>query len=171
MKQELTNATQNKERSSSTENDCDCAPAAGVGGRQKETHTPLTGGGYLDICTEIDSRIEKNVDPRLDELCDMGLGQLWIHIAKHIGVDAFLFVWQVLDKKNISAPPGCYDKARIRVPQFSRYIHYQRNKVIVALSNEGLSTKEIQKRIKTDLCEDITVRHIQRIIKRCKIKA
>jgi len=141
----------------------------GVGGRHRDRGTPTGGGGYLDICSESETAfMEMRDDPRLRELADMGLGSMWLRVADAVGVDNFMRVWLILDEKNMEVPPGLRDQARIRIPLFSRYLRFQRNKLITSLSADH-SPVEIQKIIKASLCEDVSTTHISRIIKKNKV--
>ena len=144
----------------------------GVGGRRIEKAPGAGGGGYLDICKKSGAafHVAGDGDPRLQELMEMGLGALWIRVAHCIGVDRFLTVWEILDEENSNAPPGLRDQVRLRVPLFSRFMRYQRNKLILSLEGEGLPPSEIQRVIKRELCEEVTTRHISRIIEKHKIK-
>lgn len=142
------------------------AGAYGVGGRQSRDPLPTWGGGYLDICT--DSRFQKTApagaaDPRLDELRQIGLPYRWLQVARAIGVDAFLVVWQILDQENHDAT-GQQISARVRVPMFSRYLKFQRNRYVRTLAESGRSPAEIRELVRTELCEELSERHIARII-------
>lgn len=144
------------------------APAAeGVGGRQANPSPPPGGGGYLAICTVLNFRPAgdpKKIDPRLDELKKMGLQHSWVRVAEEIGFDAFLSVWRILD-----ADPSSYGGGgRLEIPlrAYSSYLRYQRNRYIETLSEMGCDAKEIRERLKDQLRERISLRHISRIQKR-----
>lgn len=138
------------------------AHGQGVGGRHTGTPRPTEGGGYLDIYTK-----SRAPDPRLAELLEMGLSKQWLRVAERIGVDAFLATWQILDEFNND---GYQNKRRLRVPLYSRYWRYQRNKVVYALSDAGLSIDEIKARARSDLGEELSKSHISILIKRRKNK-
>jgi hypothetical protein len=141
----------------------------GVGGRQGDPRPGSGGGGYLDICSNSESDVlAVDADPRFRELEEMGLGSIWLRAAKAVGIDNFLRLWVILDEKNMQVPPGLRDQARIRVPMFSRYERYQRNKLIASLSDNH-NPAEIQKIIKKNLGEKVTTTHISRIIKKNKV--
>lgn len=141
----------------------------GVGGRHEDRATPAGGGGYLDVCSKTDSAFQATADdPRIRELADMGLGSTWLRVAGAVGIENFMRVWLILDERNMEVPPGLRDQARIRVPLFSRYLRFQRNKLIISLSADHSPT-EIQKIIKVKLCEDVSTTHISRIIKKNKV--
>ena len=141
--------------------------AQGVGARPTSNHLRLERGGYLDICTGFESPVgaaEKNArDPRIDELREMGLGYHWIQAAERIGFSAFLELWQTLDEQLAG------DARRdVYVPQFRAFRAYQRNRFIRALSDEGLSPKEIRSRLQAELRESPSIRHILRVIGGCR---
>jgi len=154
-------------------NDKDTRPgldSAGVGGRQEHRCTPNRGGGYLDICKKSEKAIYEKMlnDSRIDELKAHGLSDTWIEVAEDIGYDQFIRIWQILDKKNINK--GHHDNARIRIPIFAQFLKFQRNKYILHLSEIGHSPEEIKNILKKDLCEDLTIRHINRLLLKGTIK-
>ncbi|MFZ5621134.1 MAG: hypothetical protein ACOY5W_08955 [Pseudomonadota bacterium] len=159
---------ENRSRSSSagmTGLDAAGSGLAGVGGRQAQGRTAAGGGGSPDNCSdfEIHGRGQKNrgaTDPRLDELREMGMRPRWIHIAEQIGVDAFLVLWRLLDE-NPPNMPGT--TVYVSMPRFTRYLRYQRNRFVEVLVQEGLSARDIQRQVRRELCEDISIRHIDRI--------
>lgn len=142
----------------------------GVGGRREHDPSPRRGGGYLDVCTKNAGAFYEKMltDKRISDLRRHGLADIWIEIAERIGYDAFLQMWQILDKKNIDA--GICDNNRIRVPVFSRFIKFQRNKYICQLDALGKSPKTIKHIIKTELSENLSTTHIYRILVKAKLK-
>ena len=102
----------------------------GVGGRQKETHMPPNRGGYLDNCTHSDF-----LDPRIEELRQIRLPQMWIDMANAIGIDSFLKVWEMLDSAS--------EDRELYIPAHSKYLKLQRDLAIQQLSREGHSGAEI----------------------------
>jgi hypothetical protein len=159
----------NKKRSSALGNGKRCPYTddmfGGVGGRQALPNPIHRGGGYQNICTILNfdaSAARKKNDPRLHEINEMGLQQVWIDIAEEIGVDDFLKIWRRLD----SAPEAIDDGGRILIPirSYSRFLRYQRNRYIEALSDMGKKPQEIQAILKSELCEKISVRHILRLV-------
>lgn len=141
--------------------------AVGVGGRQGDSVRPPGGGGYLDICTVLNFAPpgeQKKRDPRMEELKKMGLQQSWLRVAEEIGVDAFLRTWRILD-----GDPGNYgDSGRLKIPlrRYSSYLKFQRNRYIETLMQANCSAQEIRERLKRQLCEQISLRHISRIQKK-----
>lgn len=137
----------------------------GPGGRQGQVTQSDRGGGYQNICTVLNfdkKNGQKNCDPRLDELNQMGLQRVWLVIAEQIGVDNMLMLWRIIDSDQSSIG----DDGRLLVPirSYSTYLRYQRNRYIESLNNMGLTPPEIQKKLKDQLCEQISIRHISRLI-------
>ncbi|PHS71957.1 MAG: hypothetical protein COB22_05940 [Cycloclasticus sp.] len=133
----------------------------GVGGRHKETKTPVGVAGYLDNCTN-SGYLKKSFfdDPRISELREMGLSRHWVDIAESIGFDSFIVVWQKLSDHDDTRSSKC----SIYVPRFAGWIKYQRNRVIISLRSSGFSYSDIQDQIKVDLGERVSVSHIKRIV-------
>jgi hypothetical protein len=136
-----------------------------VGGRQEMPAEASGGGGYQNICTVLnfDPRAaEKKRDPRLEELREMGLQRIWLDIAEKIGVDAFLSMWRILDSDQTSIE----NSGRLMVPirAYGTYLRYQRNRYVEALSEMGYSPPEIRQKLKEQLCEHISIRHISRLV-------
>ncbi len=142
------------------------APVEGVGGRHGSRSPTGQGGGYQDICTALNTPLEKKSDARLAELRDVGLSRVWLTVAEVIGVDAFLDAWKVLDQQATHINPG---QREIYVPLFASYLRFQRNRFILALADHGTSVDEIRRKVRTVLCEDISARHITRILAKFKI--
>lgn len=140
--------------------------AGGVGARQGGLPTSPGGGGYLGTCIDPNSgqnvRFEKNRDSRLDELAAMGLPAIWLRVATLLGFDAFLAMWRVLDSDpSLRGDDGLL---QIKMRSYRSYLRFQRNRYIEALSRQGKTTAEIQERVKMDLLERISRRHILRIM-------
>lgn len=101
-------------------------------------------------------------DPRLEELREMGLQRIWLEVAEKIGVDAFLAVWRILDSDQTSIE----NSGRLMVPirAYSTYMRYQRNRYVESLSEMGLTPPQIRQKLKEQLCEQISIRHISRLV-------
>lgn len=135
-----------------------------VGGRQAPAPSPAGGGGYQNICTVLNfdaSAAEKKRDPRLEELRQMGLQRIWCEVAEVIGVDALLKMWRILD----SDPESIGDNGRLILPlcRYNTFLRYQRNRYIETLAEMGEKPRDIQRILKAQLCEEISLRHISRI--------
>jgi hypothetical protein len=50
------------------------------------------------------------------------------------------------------------------VPRFSTYERYQRNRWIRALAASGMKAAQIRAAIARELCEYVSIRHIDRVI-------
>lgn len=136
-----------------------------VGGRHRSTHPLPGGGGYQDVCNKNQSPLgQKKIerDPRLDELKDMGLAPHWIAIAEAIGVDNYMTTWQILDNAKHVEDVG--SGLRVWVPRFRLFLRYQRNRVIQSMGNDGVNAKDIRIWLKKMLGEEVSVRHIVRVI-------
>jgi hypothetical protein len=135
----------------------------GVGGRQGQGTPPPWGGGYQDNCIPLNfGAPKKNRDPRVDEFYAMGLPQMWLDVVDAIGVDAFLAVWRILD-----AHPNNYEDNGMKlvpIRRYSSYLKYQRNRYIEALVAQGLTTHDIKRRLESQLCETVSIRHITRLV-------
>lgn len=136
----------------------------GVGARHKASQPPVGVGEYLDICSISDSdftaSIRKN-DPRIKSLRDMKIGATWVRIAEEIGFEAFMGLWKIL---------GQDESTRIRMPPYTKWARYQRNLLIKQLASDGYRSDQIKQRVKRELCEDVSLRHIARILEKSKVK-
>ncbi|MFN2309672.1 MAG: hypothetical protein ABR553_08035 [Gammaproteobacteria bacterium] len=90
----------------------------------------------------------------------MGMHPRWLRIAEEIGIDAFLSMWRLLDENPPNMPGST---VYVSMPRFTRFLRYQRNRFIEALVVAGVGSPEIKKRVAVELCEDVSVRHIDRI--------
>lgn len=133
----------------------------GVGARQGHDQPTAGGGGYLDECTP--SQLWE--EARLRELAEMGLPQVWLDVAREIGYDPFMRMWRVLDSA-VELRSDSESMIEVQLRRFSSFQRYQRNRFIEALVNMGLSTTEIQNRVKRELGEELSVRHLVRLAAR-----
>lgn len=166
-------------------------PEHGVGARQGQGQARPGGGGYLSGCTppEVGQRALKKiarkiprfghgdngapVDPReaalLDELDAMGLSRVMLQVAHTIGFDNFMAMWRILDGAHEAIAEndsGIY----IRLQRLSAYRRYQRNRFIEAMAAVGMSHPEISRSVKRDLGEDVSDRHIWRLMAGGRVK-
>lgn len=107
------------------------------------------------------------MDPReaalLDELDAMGLSRVMLQVAHAIGFDNFMAMWRILDNSYESIADndsGIY----VRLQRLSAYRRYQRNRFIEAMVGMGLSQPEISRAVKRDLGEEVSDRHIWRLM-------
>jgi hypothetical protein len=135
----------------------------GVGARHRTSLRPIRGGGYQDICTVSQIR-PRSTDARLQELEAIGISDPWLSIARTVGVDQFLAIWEILDAENAGVARGGRQKVRVWIPLYATYLRHQRNRYIKQLAAESLRPQQIQKRVRSELCEHISLRHIARII-------
>ncbi|HLP99413.1 MAG TPA: hypothetical protein VK149_13330 [Sideroxyarcus sp.] len=110
------------------------------------------------------SAAEKKRDPRLDELNRMGLQRCWLDVAEEIGVDAFLRLWRRLDR----AIEAKDDGGRLLIPirKYKIYLKFQRNRYIEELDAQGVSPADIKRTLEKQLCEQISIRNISRILQK-----
>ncbi len=160
-------------------------PGHGVGARQGQGHALAGGGGYLDGCTPPEvaygasKKIAKkfpvraDLDPReaalLAELDAMGLSRVLLQVAHTIGFDHFMAMWRILDgsyEAMADNDSGIY----MRMPRMAAYKRYQRNRFIEALVQLGWSQPEISRAVKRDLGEDVSDRHIFRLMEGGRVK-
>lgn len=139
----------------------DLVHGQGVGARHSTVTAPPGGGGYLDECTP--SQLWE--EARLRELAEMGLPQVWLDVAREIGYDPFMRMWRVLDSA-VELRSDSESMIEVQLRRFSSFQRYQRNRFIEALVNMGLSTTEIQNRVKRELGEELSVRHLVRLAAR-----
>lgn len=156
-----------------------------VGARQGQGKAQPGGGGYLDECTppEVDYGGSKKIarkfsaradmDPReaalLAELDAMGLSSVMLQIAGTIGFDHFMEMWRILDATHEAIAEndsGIY----VRLPRVRAYERYQRNRFIEAMAAMGMKQPEIQRSVKRDLGEEVSDRHISRLMAGGRIK-
>jgi len=143
------------------------ATISGVGGRQGKSPPPVEGGGYQNVCAVLNfgkNAAQKKRDPRLDELRQMGLQRVWLDGAEAIGVDNLLKLWRIIDSDSASIG----DNGRLIPPicRYSTFLRYQRNRYIETLDGLGLSPSEIREKLSNQLCEEISLGHIYKIIRR-----
>ena len=134
------------------------AAAEGVGGRQSVGLGRRRGGGYLDSCNPP----KFAGDPRLGELRAMGLAPVWLHVAETIGHEAFIAMWRIVDAEPTFRRDS--DNLMMLLRPFRSYLRFQRNRYIESLHAQGRSLSEIQELVKRNLCEEIGLRHIRRLV-------
>lgn len=132
----------------------------GVGARQESPPAPARGGGYLDICSVSEARFPARMGR--DELRRMGLSRMWLDVADVVGPEQFLRVWQVIDQHAAED----YGNLRIRIPRFSRFLRFQRNRYIRTLAQAGYSVAEIQQRVQRELGASLHVESVRKLVYR-----
>lgn len=163
------------------------ADVDGVGGRLAQGHGQAGGGGYLDGCTPSEHRqrppknfaktftaaANGNLAPReaalLAELDQMGLPRVVLQVAHAIGFDNFMAAWSILDGAHeirTDNDSGIY----VRLPRLNAYRRFQRNRFIETLAALGYSQPEISRQVKRELGEDVSDRHIWRLMAAGRVK-
>ncbi|CAM8627682.1 hypothetical protein MCEMSHM24_02736 [Comamonadaceae bacterium] len=163
----------------------DGSPPHGVGGRQACEAAQGGGGGYLNGCTPPKAALRGSkkianffasptTEPReaalLAELDAMGLSRVMLQVAHAIGFDNFMAMWQILDgsyEALADNDSGIY----IRLQRLSAYKRYQRNRFIEAMVRMGMTQPEISRAVKRDLGEEVSDRHIFRLMAGGRVKA
>jgi len=150
------------------------AQGKGVGARHRSSPPRRRGGGYQDNCNVFEfSANPKKIDgdPRMAELAAMGLPDYWLKVADYLGFDAFLGMWRILDANELSIPQ--FNGSNSMSPtlrRYSNYLRFQKNRFVETLAMQGVKPQEIQRRVKAQLCESISITHIQRIAQKHRIK-
>lgn len=133
------------------------------GGSAGAPRPPARGGGYQDVCTKTGAAVRDGAaaaaDPRLDELRLIGLPQPWPRVAKLLGFDAFMLVWQALATVEET---GTRD--RVVLPKLATYLRFQRNQLVRSLAADGLSIDEIRAFLIETGGEAPSESHIRRLI-------
>ena len=141
----------------------------GAGVRHDTAPNPSDKGGYLNNCTVFKPLDEKKCerDPRLDELRLMGIHHTWQKVADAIGMDNFLAMWRILDAE----PQFQCERSglRMKLRSYKSYKRFQRDKLIVAHSEKGLSLRFILKRTNESLCENLAENNLSSVIKKYKV--
>lgn len=144
-----------------------------VGVRRSASASPGRGGGYQKNreIFEIRPGVKKSADPRFDELVAMGLAEYWLQVAEYLGVDQFLGMWRILDANRDQIPErgGNSGSMAPTLRPYSGYLRFQKNRFVENLAAQGVPPKEIQRRVKQQLCETISIVHIHRLSKKNKI--
>ena len=128
------------------------APGDKVGGRHQDPHPPQEGGGYPDICNDlnsVDNLPKKNflrkINPTIKDFKSIGLSGKWLDIVALVGPEKWIELWKILDRENINQPAAMRDAQRLRVPAFSKYIKFVRNCYIEDLTRQGHDAAGIHK--------------------------
>jgi len=150
--------TQDVTRSSNSKYKHNDQIMAGVGARQGNINPHLEGGGYLDNCNVL--KLLKNDFCEISDLKKMGLNQRWVSLAERLGVEAFLMFWQEMSHQTMNLD----DDRRIKVPKYTAFLRYQRDKVIRTLKAEGKSRTEIACYLKANLQTTISLSQITRVL-------
>lgn len=167
------------------------APAQGVGGRQATPLPSRRGGGYLNGCTASEVGQGPNAPRKkfakfalsgagapdqireaqlLFELDAMGLSTTMLQVAAEIGFDNFMAMWQILDR----APEALTETEsaiHVRLPRLQAYRRYQRNRFVEALAAAGWTQPEIRAKVKAELGEKLSDRHMRRLMQSHRVRA
>ena len=144
----------------------DTAMGEGVGARQAHDTAPAGGGGYLNECTSP----ELWDKAKLRELTDMGLPQVWLLVAHELGYDAFLRLWRTLDAA-VELRSDTESMIEVQLRRYSSFQRFQRNRYIETLVDQGLNNRQIRARVKVDIGEELSPKHIGRLANRRRVQA
>lgn len=137
------------------------APATkGVGARQTQETASEGGGGYLDECTTP----EDWEGVKLRELAEMGLPQVWLDVARAIGYDNFHTMWRLLDGA-VELRSDSDSMIEVQMRRYRSFLRFQRNRFIEALA-PFTDDLEIQARVGSELGENLSLDHINRLARR-----
>lgn len=107
-------------------------------------------------------------DPRIAELIDIGLSQVWIDVAHLVGYDDFVALWRWW-----SADPalrGSRNRIELRLRTVRSFEKYQRNRYIETLVAAGLKPSQIYTMLQTHLGEKLSYRHLKRLTTAAKVR-
>ncbi|MFN4360540.1 MAG: hypothetical protein ACK4F4_07435 [Hylemonella sp.] len=106
----------------------------------------------------------------LAELDAMGLSSTALQVAARIGFDNFMAVWQLLD---MLPDTWSENESAIlwRLPRLQAWRRYQRNRFVEALATAGWTQPEIRARVKQELGEDLSDRHMRRLMSNTRVRA
>ena len=138
----------------------------GVGARHRHGQPTPGGGGYLGECTP--SQLWE--DAKFRELADMGLPQVWLLVAHELGYDAFLRLWRTLDAA-VELRSDTESMIEVQLRRYSSFQRFQRNRYIETLVDQGLNNRQIRARVKVDIGEELSPKHIERLANRRRVQA
>lgn len=143
-----------------------CTNVGRVGARQGKKRVLPGGGGYLKDCGSPNFRIQNDPppDPRFLELEKIGIGGPWLRLARRVGFDAFLDIWRSISDDEATRHDGGRRMPKLR--EFDAYLRYQRNQYIASLAGAGMNPTQVQKLIRQNLREYISIEHVQVLMKK-----
>lgn len=143
-----------------------CTNVGRVGGRQGKGPRSARGGGYLKICGPQNFRIQNDPppDPRFSELEKIGIGGAWLRLARRVGFDTFLEIWRQISEDEATRHDGGRRMPKLR--EFDAYLRYQRNLYISSLADLGLDPTQVQRVIRQNLRESLSIKHVQELMKK-----
>ena len=170
-----------------------CQPPAGGGGYLDErTPSELREGAEKKFADSGDRRVDGGGGSRRErrrrflpvvdnvlgareaalvgELDVMGMPDWFLEIADAIGFDHTLAMWRILDaQRELQSDDGLMINLQLR--PFASYQRYQRNRFIESLGALGMPVAEIRLKVKRELGEDLSLRHILRLAGRRRVAA
>lgn len=137
---------------------------SGVGARQAGGRRPAGGGRYPKICGIQNFQLpnEPPPDPRLLELEKIGMHGAWLRLARRVGFDVFLDIWRAVCADETTRHDGGRRMPKLR--EFDSYLRYQRNLYVKSLSDAGMNATQVQKLLRQNLREPMSIEHVQRLM-------
>jgi hypothetical protein len=100
----------------------------------------------------------------------MGMPDWMLELANTIGFDNTLAMWRLLDaQRELRADDGLMINLQLR--PFASYQRFQRNRFIESLGAMGLTVAEIRHKVKKELGEELSKRHILRLAGQRRVAA
>lgn len=92
----------------------------------------------------------------------MGMPDVWLRVAQAIGSQNFIRMWAILGTDPaVQAPDG---GIAVKLRPFRSYLRFQRNRYIEELHRRGWDWRQIQTEIEAQLGENLSPRHITRVM-------
>ena len=108
-------------------------------------------------------------DVRLRELLDIGLSASWVAVARLVGYDDFVSLWRMWSAEpSLRTTRGTIE---LRLRSVRQYDKYQRNRYIETLVASGLKPSEIHAMVRAQLGENMSFRHLSRLVSAVRVPA
>jgi hypothetical protein len=101
------------------------------------------------------------------ELADMGLPLIWLEVARAIGYDSFIKLWQLLDA-DYERRDDAGSMIELELRRYRSFRRFQRNRFIEALA-PLMDNEAIQLRVRVELGENLSLHHVRRLANRRRI--
>ena len=107
------------------------------------------------------------IEPRRQQLREIGLSHIWQEVAGAIGYDNFIKMWQILDGHDeIRRPDGAILTA---LRAYRAQKRYQRDRFGVLIKRKFGNAAAVE-RVERQMCEKVGSSHISRVAQRVKIE-
>lgn len=108
-------------------------------------------------------------DGRIAELAEIGLADLWTDVARLVGYQAFLDLWRRWS--SIRSLRDTHSHIELRLRPVRAFQRYQRNRYIETLVAAGLRPSEIYQMLRQQLGEEMSFRHLKRLVAAGRVRA